>query len=160
MSHIVIDKGNLRALIEAARTLQNLMNDGTISAAFDTGNDEQIHTTVSAFDNLTSCAARVSAQDKAASPFVRYRREIMGEYETAGRLRHLVLNLWGGAECNLSKLFWGADEHHTRIALECITCYSQYGENDTFFMSLATEIAEKLAADAEAIAKGLVGEEA
>lgn len=160
MSLTIIDKTHLRALIEAARNIQNLMNDGTITAAFDTGNDEQIHTTVSAFDNLTNCAARVSEQDKTASPFVRYRREILGHYETAGRLRALVLNLYGGAECNLSHLFWHADEHHTRIALECIASYTQYGENDTFFMSLASELMEKLAADAEVVANGLMGDAA
>lgn len=142
MSYTVIDKSHLRALIEAARNIQNLMNDGTITAAFDTGNDEQIHTTVSAFDNLTNCAARVSAQDKTASPFIRYRREILGHYETAQRLRAMVLNLWGGQPANQSLLFHGADELHTRIALECIAHYSQYGENDTFFMSLASEILE------------------
>jgi hypothetical protein len=160
MSLTIIDKTHLRALIEAARNIQNLMNDGTITAAFDTGNDEHIHTTVSAFDNLTNCAARVSAQDKTASPFVRYRREILGHYETAGRLRALVLNLWGGAECNLSQLFSHADELHTRIALECIASYSQYGENDTFFMTLATEIMEQLTADTESIVQGLTGEAA
>lgn len=142
MSHIVIDKTALRALVEAARTIQNLMDDGTITAAFNAGNEEQVHTTVSAFDNLTNCAARVTAQDKIASPFVRYRREILGQYQTAQRLRALVLNLWGGQPANLSQLFMGADEHHTRIALECIAHYSQYGENDTFFMSLSSEILE------------------
>lgn len=144
MSLTITDKNHLRALIEAARNIQNLMNDGTITAAFDAGNDEQVHTTVSAFDHLTACAARIAAQDKTASPFVRYRREILGHYETAGRLRALVLNLYGGAECNLSQLFSHADEHHTRIALECIASYTQYGENDTFFMSLASEIIDAM----------------
>ena len=84
----------------------------------------------------------------------------LGDYETAGRLRALVLNLYGGAEANLSLLFWHADERHTRIALECIVSYSQYGENDTFFMSLAQEIVEKRQADAERIAEGQIGGEA
>lgn len=146
MSHIVIDKPSLRALIEAARQIQNLMDDGTITAAFDTGNDEQIHATVSAFDNLTNCAARISAQDKTASPFLRYRREIFGHYETAQRLRAMVMNLWGGQPANLSLLFQGADQHHTHIALECIAHYSQYGENDTHFMTLASEILDDMPA--------------
>lgn len=146
MSHIVTDKTSLRALVEAARNIQKLMDDGTITAAFDTGNDEQIHTTISAFDNLAACAARVSAQDKTASPFIRYRREILGNYETAQRLRAMVMNLWGGQPANLSQLFRGADPHHTRIALECIAHYSQYGENDTFFMTLASEILDDMPA--------------
>ncbi|MFZ2972285.1 MAG: hypothetical protein WA049_06570 [Ferribacterium limneticum] len=144
MSHIVTDKQTLRALVEAARCIQKLMDDGTITAAFDASNGtgDQVHATVSAFDNLTACAERVSAQDKIASPFVRYRREILGHYETAQRLRAMVMNLWGGQAANLSMLFMGADELHTRIALECIAYYSQYGENDTFFMTLASEILE------------------
>lgn len=142
MSHIVTDKQTLRALVEAANCIQKLMDNGTLGAAFDTGNEDQVHTTVSAFDNLQMCADRVAKQDKIASPFVRYRREILGNYETAQRLRALVMNLWGGQAANLSQLFRGADEHHTRIALECIAHYSQYGENDTFFMTLASEILE------------------
>lgn len=142
MSHIVTDKQTLRALIEAAHCIQKLMDDGTITAAFDNGGEEQAHETVSAFDNLTACATRVSAQDKIASPFVRYRREILGNYETAQRLRALVMNLWGGQAVNLGLLLAGADQQHIRIALECIAHYSQYRENDTFFMSLASEILE------------------
>lgn len=146
MSHAIIDKTSLRALVEAARNIQKLMDDGTITAAFDTGNDDQIHTTVSAFDHLNNCATRVADQDKIASPFLRYRREILGHYETAQRLRALTMNLWGGQPANLSELFMAADPHHTRIALECINHYTQYGENDTFFMSLASEILETLPA--------------
>lgn len=148
MSHIVTDKQTLRALIEAAHCIQKLMDNGTITAAFDASNGtgEQVHTTVSAFDNLAACAARVCAQDKIASPFLLYRREIFGHYETAQRLRALVMNLWGGQPANLSQLFQGADQHHTRIALECINHYSQYGENDTHFMTLASEILDDMPA--------------
>ena len=148
MSHIVTDKQTLRALVEAAHCIQKLMDDGTIAAAFDASNGtgEQVHATVSAFDNLTACATRVAAQDKIASPFLRYRREILGHYETAQRLRALVMNLWGGQAVNLGLLLAGADELHIRIAIECIAHYSQYRENDTFFMSLASEILDDMPA--------------
>lgn len=146
MSYIVIDKTSLRALVGAANNIQRLMNDGTITAAFDKGNDEQVHTTVSAFDYLDNCAAKVLVQDKIASPFVRYRREILGHNETALRLRSLVMNLCSGQPTNLSELFSFADYHHTRIALECIAYYSQWGKTDTFFMTLASEILDDMPA--------------
>ena len=149
MSYIVLSKQPLRALVTAARNLQGLMDAGTIGAAFNNGTPDQVNDAVSAFDNLAACATRISDADTIASPFLRYRREILGKYGTASHLRALVMNLWGAQPANLSKLFMGADEHHTQIALECITHYSQYGENDTFFMTLASEILDMQIAEAE-----------
>lgn len=158
MSFTVLPKAKVEALISAAQNLQQLMNDGIIGNAFCGEGPEHVHDAVTAFDRLNTAATDLASEAKIASPFIRYRREILGEYETAGRLRALVLNLYGGAEANLSLLFWHADERHTRIALECIVSYSQYGENDTFFMSLAQELIEKLTADTALIANGLAGE--
>lgn len=160
MSFIVLPKSKVSDLVTAANHLQKLMNDGIVGNAFCGEGPEHVHETVTAFDRLNAASTELAAESKIASPFVRYRREILGQYETAGRLRALVLNLYGGAEVNLSHLFWHADEQHTRIALECIVSYTQYGENDTFFMTLASEIMEKLAADTEAIANGLMGDAA
>lgn len=141
MNYAIADKNALRALIEAARNIQNLMDDGTIPAAFYLGSDEQIHTAVSAFDHLTQCAARVSAQDKPVSPFARYRREILGEYETAGRLRDLVLALYTDTHVDLSTLLSEADDHHVRIALECMASFSKEKiDGDSFFLRLADEV--------------------
>lgn len=142
MTHIVLPKAPVQALIGAAQGIQQLMNDDVLGNAFCGDDPEHINAAVGALDRLNEACTRLAGENKIASPFIRYRREILGEYETAGRLRALVLNLWGGAPCNLSALFWNADERHARIALECIASYSQYGENDTFFMSLAAEIAE------------------
>lgn len=159
MPYIVISKQPLRALVTAARNLQGLMDAGTIGAAFTNGTPDQINDTISALDNLAACATRISDADTVTSPFLRYRREILGNYDTAKRLRAMTMNLWGGQPANLSQLFMGADEHHTRIALECIVSYTQYGENDTFFMTLASEIMDQQIADAMpsliAIANGL-----
>lgn len=148
MSYIVLSKQPLRALVTAARNLQGLMDAGTIGAAFNNGTPDDINDTISALDNLAACATRIDDADTIASPFLRYRREILGNYSTAEHLRALVMNLWGGQPANLSKLFTGADEHHTRIALECIAHYSQHGENDTFFMTLASEILDQQIEDA------------
>lgn len=143
-NNIVVTKSHLRSLLAAAHNIQTLMNDGTLTAAWGDGKPDEINEAVSTFDALTERAARLESEDKTASPFLRYRTEILGHYETAERLRKLTLNLWGGVMCNLSQLFMGADERHTRIALELIVSYSQYGENDTFFMGLASEIVETM----------------
>ena len=149
MSHITLNKRPLHALLAAAHNMQAQMNNGSIPAAFGDGTPDQVNDTISAFDNLAACAKRVELADKLTSPFLRYRREILGNYTTAAHLRDLVLNLWGGSPANLSALFQGADEHHTRIALELITSYTNYRANDSQFMSLGMELAEAKQAAAE-----------
>lgn len=151
MSHITLNKHPLHALLAAAKNIQAQMDNGNIAAAFNDGTPDQVNDTISAFDNLAACAKRVELADKLTSPFLRYRREILGHYTTASHLRALVLNLWGGFPANLSALFMNADEHHTRIALELITSYTNYGENDSQFMSLGMELAEAKAAEQAAI---------
>jgi len=140
MCFTTLPKQHVNQMIVAAQHLQELLKAGTLDAAF-TGNDpDKTATAVAAFDRLQECATRLASEQKNVSPFLRYRREIMGQYETAQRLRALVLNLWGGRPANLSQLFMNADALHTRIALECIASYTTHGENDSQFMSLATEI--------------------
>lgn len=147
MSHlIVLPKRTVDNLLEAAVRIHTLMDDSTIGNAFCGGTAEQVHDAITAFDNLDAAAKALSAEQKTASPFLRYRREILGNYDTARRLRDMVLNLWGGQPANFSLLFHGADEHHTRIALECIVSFTHLGENDSQFMSLAAEIIEALPA--------------
>lgn len=153
MSHITLNKHPLHALLAAAHNMQNQMNNGSIPAAFGDGTPDQVNDTISAFDNLAACAKRVELADKQISPFLRYRREILGNYTTAAHLQALVLNLWGGYPSNLLMLFQVADEHHTRIALELITSYTNYGENDSQFMSLGMELFEAKQAAEEAAAE-------
>lgn len=133
--YLVLPKENVRRLQAAAERVQ-----GTLGAAFGAGDDRTVDHVATVFDALKEATGDVSRELRHASPFLRYRREFFGYYETAGRLRALVMNLYCGRPANLSALFQGADEHHTRIALECIASYTQYGENDTFFMTLADEI--------------------
>lgn len=145
MSNIVISKHKLSKLCAAAENIQALLNDGTLGNAFgkiDNNSEEDTMRAVAGFDALQDGVAGINSEIRVTSPFLRYRNEILGDYETAARLRAMVMNLWGGRHANLSLLFHHADEHHTRLALECIVHFTQYGENDTFFMSLASEIDE------------------
>ena len=145
MSNIVISKYKLSKLCVAAANIQALLNSGALGNAFgkvDSSSERDTEISVAAFDALQEAVSAINDEIRITSPFLRYRTEFFGHYETAGRLRALVMNLWGGRPANLSALFHHADEHHTRIALECIVHFTQYGENDTFFMSLAAEIDE------------------
>lgn len=137
MCFIVLPKRSVQRLVIAAFHVQNLVNTGKVNA---NGDPDEINTVVAAFDRLNESATEVASEEKVVTPFLRYRQEILGHYETAIRLRALVLNLWGGRPANLGQLLMGADERHTRIALEMITSYTQYGENDSHFMGLASEI--------------------
>lgn len=142
MTYLVIPKHKARKLCQAASNIQSLLDDGTLGAAFTNGDDKAVDRSVTALDELKDAAVDFAGEFRHTSPFLRYRREILGDYETAVRLRAMVMNLWGGRPANLSLLFHHADEQHTRIALECIASFTQYGENDTFFMTLASEIDE------------------
>lgn len=140
MCFTVLPTPPVQQLIVAAQHIQSLLDNGTLAAAFGDGNADHAATAIAGFDRLQESASRLAGEQKHVSPFLRYRREILGPSETAGRLRALVLNLWGGRPVNLSKLFWDADEMNTRIALECIASYTKHGENDSQFMSMAAEI--------------------
>jgi hypothetical protein len=138
----LVPQSRLDRLSGAAANLQSLLDDGTLAAAFNKA-ETDAHSTqlaVTAFDVLAEQNAQLLASQKAVSPFLRYRSEILAEGETPRRLRALVLNLWNGADANLSALFMNADEHHTRLALECIVSYSANGENDRHFMDLAVDV--------------------
>lgn len=142
MCFTVLPARPVQQLVVAAQTIKALMNDGTLTAAFGDAKPDQTQAAIAAFDRLNECATTLAGEQKQVSPFLRYRKEIIGNYETAQRLRELVLNLWGGRQCRLGMLFMTADERHTRIALELIASYTHYGENDSHFMGLASEIIE------------------
>ena len=131
----------VRKLCAAAQHVQALIDDGTMADAFTRGDSEATHTVVTAFDVLALNAGQLANDDKDVSPFLRYRREVLAEGNTAHQLRALVLNLWGGRQAlNLGALFMGSDDYHTRIALEMIAGYTRIGERDPQFMALAAEI--------------------
>lgn len=145
MCLIVIPSNTLTKLVAAAQAVQSLVDDETLSRAYvDQEADAQV-ASVAALDKLAECAASALAEHKDVSPFIRYRKEALDEFNlTAKSLRRLVLNLWNGMEgLNLSALFWNADPLHARIALDMIASYSQRGEKDAAFMDLAREIRER-----------------
>lgn len=150
MCYTVLPKSKVQKLCIAAQAVQQLLDDGTLAAAFVNTDDGAVHKAAAGFDVLAARVDDVLAEQKIVSPFLRYRPEILGHYETAGRLRALVMNLWGGRPVNLSLLFQQADARHTCIALECIASYTHYGENDTFFMTLAAEIIDREAEEVAA----------
>lgn len=140
MCFTIVSQQPLRKLIASAGAVKNLLDDGTMANAFLKGDGHAAQQTATAIQILNENAYGILADQKEVSPFLRYRREILAHYDTAAHLRALVLNLWGGRPANLSLLFMGADDYHTRIALELIAGYTRLGENDSQFMSLASEI--------------------
>lgn len=157
MNYTVLPKSKVDSLIQAAQVIQQQMTDGIIGNAFCGNNPDHIQDAVTAFDRLNAAATELASENKIASPFIRYRREILANNDTAGHLRALVLALYTDSHVDLSTLLSEADDHHVRIALECIASYSQYGQVDTFFMSLAAELFESIVSTAETIANGLSG---
>lgn len=145
MSNIVITKGNLSGLLAAAHNIQSLLDDGTLTAAWGEGKPDDINAAVAAFDTIASRAARIVAEDKAASPFLRYRNEIMTDTAAGIHLRRLVLNLYSEATpVSLRRIFTYCDAHHIRVALDCINHFANHGDRDSQFMTLAMEIAEAM----------------
>jgi hypothetical protein len=147
MCLIVIPSNTLTKLVAAAQAVQSLVDDETLSKAYVHSDEEAQAQSVAALDKLAECAAGALAEHKDVSPFIRYRKEVLDEFNlTAKSLRRLVLNLWNGMEgLNLSALFWNADPLHARIALDMIASYSQRGEKDAAFMALAREIRDRFA---------------
>lgn len=134
---------NLKTIMKlghAAQHIQKLVDDGTLAEAFGKNKSGEAHECVTAFNLLGEAAAAVGEEYKEVSPFLRYRKEIMGGGYTPAALRELVMNLWDGRECNLGALLKNSDQHHTRITLECIASYAHLGENDRHFMNMVSEI--------------------
>lgn len=144
MSNIITTRHHLQQLVIAARNIQQRLDDGTIGRAFGDGSEDDAHTAVSAFDNLDKAATLVAGEDKIASPFLRYRREILADTPAGKRLRMLALNLYSEATpVSLRRIFTYCDDHHMRIALECIVHFANHGDRDSHFMGLALEITQE-----------------
>lgn len=143
ISNTIITRHKLQRLLGAAANIQALLTNDTLTAAWGEGDAEQVHAAVTAFDTLAEAATQVQAEQKAASPFLRYRREIMVDDPGGDHLRLLVLNLYSEAQAvSLRRIFEYCDEQNTRVALECIAHFAIHGDRDSQFMSLAMEIAE------------------
>lgn len=139
---VVLPKAKVKGLLAAAERLQAGLDDGTLGAAFNGGGEAVVDRAVAALDGLKDAAGELGKEYRFTSPFIRYRWEFLRHGESARHLRALVMNLYNGRVVNLSLLFKNAEAAHTRIALECIASYAEFGENDTFFMTLASEICD------------------
>lgn len=152
MSNSIVTSHKLQRLIGAAANIQSLMHDGTLPAAWGEGDADQVHAAVTAFDALTDAADKVRAEQRAASPFLLYRREIMAATPAGMALRFLVMSLYGRQAVPLRDLIEHFGDHEKRIAIECITCFTINGDRDSQFMSLGIELVEDACNEASEVA--------
>lgn len=150
MCFIVMHQTPIRRLLGAAQNVQRLLDDGTLPAAFGNADSNAAQTSVAAFDQLADSAVLVAVEQKAVSPFLRYRREILDDTLIGHRLRELVMNFKGGVACDLAATLEAADDYHKRVTLDLIAAYANRGENDQHFMALANEIAEAKSSEVSA----------
>lgn len=142
MDHRIITGNKLQRLLGASANLQTLMDDGTLAAAFEARDPDCTNLAVTAFDALNTARTVVDEEIKSASPFLRYRREIMAATPAGAALRILVLSLYGRVAVAIRDLFEHFGEHDCRVALECLTSFSANGDRDSQFMSLCLELAQ------------------
>lgn len=137
----VIPKKSLVRLVAASRHLLELLNNGTLAQACGPEEADQITRSVAAFDLLEEATEGVSGEMKEASPFIRFRREILSEAPVQGGLQDLILALNGTPlhEVNYGHLLT-SDAYRARIALDCIAAYSCSGGNDPHFRALIPDI--------------------
>lgn len=134
---------HLLRLIGAATHMLNQISSGVLIAV-----ENREYDATSAADALQRALDEVNASHPSQiSPFLQYRREILGNNDVAEHLRKLVLHLWNNAnELNLGRLIWDADHKHLHIVRELIDAYTRNGELDPHFMALAAEIRDMQAA--------------
>jgi hypothetical protein len=155
---VVLPKTKVKGLLAAAERVQLVHDDGVLGEAFNGDDLESVDRAVAALDGLKDAAGELGKEFRFTSPFIRHRQEILRPGDSARNLRALVMNLYNGRRpLNLSSLFMNAEAAHTRIALECIVSYTEYGENDTFFMSLASEVCDIEFADNVSFVVGVAG---
>jgi len=142
MDHRIITGNKLQRLLGAAANIQGLMDDGTLAAAFEARDPDCTNQAVTAFDALNTARAIVAEEIKAASQFLRYRREIMADTPAGAALRAMVLSLYGRAAFPIRDVFEHFGEHDCRIALECLTSFATNGDRDSQFMSLGLELSQ------------------
>lgn len=145
MEHRIITGNKLQRLIAAATNLQTLMDDGTLAAAFESRDPDCTNQAITAFDALSNARTIVAGELKTASPFLRYQREILADTAGGAALRGLVLSLYGRNEVPIRDLFEKFSEHECRIALECLTSFSNHGDRDSQFMSLGLDLSQCMA---------------
>lgn len=136
MCFSIYKQSNVMKLCLAGQNVQKIIDDGTLPEAFDKNRHGEAHKSVVAFDLLAKAVAVVIDEHKEVSPFLRYRREILADTDIGSILRELVLNLGGGVSVDLFELLTVADDHHTRIALECIADAARHPVGYTHIIEL------------------------
>lgn len=141
MCLIVIPSNTLTKLVAAAQAVQSLVDDETLSKAYVHSDEEAQAQAVAVLDKLAECTAAALAEHKDVSPFIRYRKEVLDEFNlTAKSLRRLVLNMCDGKpDIDLCEYFLNADPLYNRIALEMIANYSQRVDKGNEFMPLLAD---------------------
>lgn len=139
----VITRNVLDRLLGAARNLINLNTDSTLHRAYIDRDPDAINQTVGSFDALYQAMGAVMEDQKQASPFLRYRREIKEASPYGKALRRLVMAMYGTAEQNnLRSIISELDPLRIRIVLDCLTSFTVHGDRDPFFIETALEIFE------------------
>lgn len=143
MLHI-IETSKFPPVLAAGNNLLAMIHTGKLFSESEEDKNAAIVATDRLEEHIAVATRELADATHAASPFLRYRKEIMGGYSTAVRLQNLVLNLWNSNyPCQNGQLLANADAHHKRIALELFASYARHGENDPHFMAMADEIRDE-----------------
>lgn len=142
MQFTVLPKQSVAALVTAAQIIQQHMDDGIIGNAFCGDNTDHVQEAVTAFDRLNKAATELAAETKIASPFLRYRREIMASTPAGMALRLMVMSMYGSQPVEIRAFFEHFGDHEIRVALECLTSFAANGDRDSQFMSLGLELSQ------------------
>lgn len=78
------------------------------------------------------------------SPFITYRNHLLHDYGAARFLKNVLLSLYNGSPVALTGCSY-LDEKHLPIFLAIIKSYTERGELDEAFMSLADELLKRRA---------------
>lgn len=136
--------GLLRLLGSTQKVLESL-NAGHFSATEGPEAEEACAVSDALALALSEAVAALPSQ---VSPFLLFRREIMGESDVSAMIRDLVLHLRNcNNPCNLGRLLAACDLHHTEVVMDLIESFSRNGERDDAFMDVVAEVLQKCHAE-------------
>lgn len=149
----VLETSKLTPVLTSAQSVLDLIDNGVLMSDAEPHKAQATIATDRLQRALHGAAFELSESVSRTSPFLRYRDVVLQEYDTALKLRALVLHLWNdGWPVRLGNLMANADARHKRIAFELIASYAEHGENDPHFMHLAEEIRDLVRDRAEQLA--------
>jgi hypothetical protein len=140
MLHI-FETSKLTPVLTGAQNLLDMIQTGQLFSEVERDKEDAVLVSDRLQRAIEAAVRELADASHNASPFLRYRKEILGGYSTAIRLQNLVMNLWNdNFPCQMGRLLCNADAKHKRIAFELIASYARHGEGDEHFMQLAEEI--------------------